>query len=171
MSARKEGEADRATPRAAYLSVVLAPGAGAVGTPTDRGLPWRSGYGAPEGGAETDRGNPGARPVLGGLEAPSGNWLLESKGRTLDVQVGVGDAGSADDLINRLVSNVEAEGVSFDPWRQRVPVEITNCPEQALGRILGTVEGWLADSGHASTQVENGRAYVLGAPSVVGETA
>ena len=151
---------------------MLAPGAGAVGTPTDRGLPWRSGYGAPEGGAETDRGNPGARPVLGGLEAPSGNWLLESKGRTLDVQVGVGDAGSADDLINRLVSNVEAEGVSFDPWRQRVLVEITNCPEQALGRILGTVEGWLADSGHASTQVEiDGRAYVLGAPSVVGETA
>ena len=90
----------------------------------------------------------------------------------MDVQVGVGDAGSADDLINRLVSNVEAEGVSFDPWRQRVLVEITNCPEQALGRILGTVEGWLADSGHAPTQVEiDGRAYVLGAPSVVGETA
>ena len=88
------------------------------------------------------------------------------------MQVGVGDAGSPDDLINRLVSNVEAEGVSFDPGRQRVLVEITKCPEQGLGRILGTVEGWLADYGHAPTQMEiDGRAYVLGAPSVVGETA
>ena len=113
----------------------------------------------------------GARLVLGGQEAPSGNWLLGLKGRTLDVRVGVGDAGSADDLINRLVSNVEAEGVSFDPGRQRVLIEITKCPEQALGRILGTVEGWLADSGHAPTQVEiDGRTYVLGAPSVVGGT-
>ena len=102
----------------------------------------------------------------------SGNWLLASKGRTLDVQVGVGGAGSADDLINRLVSNVEAEGVSFDRGQQRVLIEITKCPEQALGRILGTVEGWLCDSGNAPTQVEiDGRAYVLGAPSVVGETA
>ena len=117
------------------------------------------------------RKSAGARLVLGGLEAPSGNWWLGSKGRTLDVQVGVGEAGSADDLINRLVSKVEAEGVSFEPGRQRVLIEITKCPEQVLGRILGTVEGWLADSGHASTQVENGRAYVLGAPSVVGETA
>ena len=90
----------------------------------------------------------------------------------MDVQVGVGDAGSADDLINRLVSNVEAEGVSFDRGQQRVLIEITKCPEQALGRILGTVEGWLCDSGNAPTRVEiDGRAYVFGAPSVVGETA
>jgi hypothetical protein len=90
----------------------------------------------------------------------------------LDVRVGVGDAGSADDLINRLVANVEAEAVSFDPGRQRVLIEITKRPEQALGRILGTVEGWLADSGQAPTQVEiDGRPYVLGAASVVGGTA
>ena len=131
-----------------------------------------SGYGAPEGGPKPTEESAGARLVLGGLEAPSGKWLLGSKGRTLDVQVGVGDAGSADDLINRLVSNVEAEGVSFDPGRQRVLIEITKCSEQALGRILGTVEGWLADSGNAPTQEEiDGRPYVLGAASVVGGTA
>lgn len=90
----------------------------------------------------------------------------------MDVRVGVGDAGSANDLIHRLASNVEAEGVSFDPGRQRVLIEITKCPEQALGRILGTVEGWLADSGQAPTQVEiDGRAYVLGAATVIGGTA
>jgi hypothetical protein len=89
----------------------------------------------------------------------------------MEVQVAVGDAGSAGDLISRLVGNVEAEGVSFDPRRERVRIEITKCPEQALGRILGTVEGWLADSGYAPTQVEiDGRPYVLGAPSVVGGT-
>jgi len=43
---------------------------------------------------------------------PSGNWLLGLKGRTLDVRVGVGEAGSAGDLISRLLGNVEAEGVS-----------------------------------------------------------
>jgi hypothetical protein len=90
----------------------------------------------------------------------------------MEVQVGVGDAGSAGDLISRLVENDGAQGVSFDPLRERVRIEITKCPEQALGGILGTVAGWLADSGSAPTEVEiDGRPYVLGAPSVVGETA
>ena len=89
----------------------------------------------------------------------------------MEVQVGVGDAGSAGDLISRLVDSVGGEGVSFDPGLQRVRIEIAKCPEQALGRILGTVEDWLAESGHAPTQVEiDGRPYVLEAPTVVGGT-
>lgn len=84
-----------------------------------------SGYGAPEGGAETTEENAGARLVLGGLKRPSINWV-SIEGAYMEVRVAVGDAGSA--------------GV--------------------------------ADSGHAPTQVEiDGRAYVLGAPSVVRETA
>jgi hypothetical protein len=132
-----------------------------------------SGHGAPEGGAETDRGKARERVWSSvAWKRPSGNWLLGLKGRTLDVQVGVGDAGSADHLINRLVSNVEAEGVSFDPGRRRVLIELTTCAEQALGRILGPVEGWLADSANAPTQVEiDDRPYVLGAASVAGGTA
>jgi hypothetical protein len=71
-----------------------------------------------------------------------------------------------------LVSNVEAEGVSFDPGRRRVLIEITTCADLALGRILGTVEGWLADSADAPTQLEiDDRPYVLGAASVAGGTA
>jgi hypothetical protein len=110
--------------------------------------------------------------VLDGLKGSLDYLGSRSRGRTTEVQVAVGDAGSAGDLISRLVGNVEAEGVSFDSRRERVRIEITKRPEQALGRILGTVEGWLADYGQAPTQVEiDGRAYVLGAPSVVGETA
>jgi hypothetical protein len=109
--------------------------------------------------------------VLGGLKRPSINGVLDRRVRSMEVRVAVGDAGSAGDLISRLVGNVKAEGVSFDAQRERVRIEITKCPEQALGRILGTVEGWLADSGYAPTQVEiDGRPYVLGAPSVVGGT-
>jgi hypothetical protein len=87
------------------------------------------------------------------------------------VRVEVGDAGSAGELIQRLLEEVEAGEVSFEVASRRVCVDLGKDPDQAVARVLRTVEDWLVDLGGIGAKVEiDGRSYALEPPIPVGES-
>jgi hypothetical protein len=74
------------------------------------------------------------------------------------------DADSADELVERLVREVDAAEIRFQPDRRRVCIELKREPDRNLGRVLNTVEDWLGDFDRAPANIEiDGHAYVLGA--------
>jgi hypothetical protein len=73
-------------------------------------------------------------------------------------------ADSADELVERLVREVDAAEIRFQPDRRRVCIELKREPDRNLGRVLNTVEDWLGDCDHTPANIEiDGHAYVLGA--------
>jgi hypothetical protein len=85
------------------------------------------------------------------------------------VLVTVADADTATGLIERLVGEVDAELVSFEPEQRQVCVELKREPDRNLGRILNAVESWLGDGGRSPAKVEiDGHSYTLGARAVGG---
>lgn len=87
------------------------------------------------------------------------------------VRVEVENAGSAGELIQRLLEEVEAAEVSFEAASRRVCIELGKDPDQAVARVLRTVEDWLADLGRIAAKVDiDGRSYTLEPPISVGES-
>jgi hypothetical protein len=87
------------------------------------------------------------------------------------VRVEVEDAGSAGELIQRLLAEVEAGEVSFEAASRRVCVELGNDPDQGVSRVLRTIEDWLADSGGSAATVDiNGHSYTLESQVPLAET-
>ncbi len=87
------------------------------------------------------------------------------------VLVTVADADTASGLIEKLVGEVDAEQVRFEPEHRQVSVELKREPDRNLGRILNAVEAWLGDGGRPPAKVEiDGRSYTLG-DGVVGGVA
>jgi hypothetical protein len=100
-----------------------------------------------------------------GQSRPTIEIRVDREGRRLMVvRVTVLDTESAGALIRLLVREVDAERVRFEPDSQQVCVDIARSPDQAVGRVLSTVEAWLGDGGRAPTDVEiDEHRYVLGA--------
>jgi hypothetical protein len=85
------------------------------------------------------------------------------------VLVTVADADTASGLIEKLVAEVDAEQVRFEPEHRQVSVELKREPERNLGLILNAVESWLGDGGRPPATVEiDGHSYTLGARAVGG---
>ena len=88
------------------------------------------------------------------------------------VLVTVADADTASGLVERLVSEVDAEQVRFEPERRQVCVELTREPDRNLGLILNAVESWLGDGGRPPARVEiDGHSYTLGVGAAAGGVA
>lgn len=105
-------------------------------------------------------------------EAPLGQGDKSIKGAAaVVVRVAVENAGSAGELIQRLLEEVEAGGVSFEAASRRVCVDLSSDPDQAVSRVLRTVEDWLAASGRTATKVDIGEhSYTLAPPVSVGQS-
>lgn len=85
------------------------------------------------------------------------------------VLVTVADADTASGLIEKLVGEVDAEQVRFEPEHRQVSVELKREPDRNLGRILNAVESWLGDGGRPPAKVEiDGHSYTLGDGAVGG---
>jgi hypothetical protein len=85
------------------------------------------------------------------------------------VLITVADADTATGLIEKLVGEVEAENVRFEPEHRQVCVELKREPDGNLGRILNAVESWLGDGGRPPAKVEiDGHSYTLGVGAVGG---
>ena len=85
------------------------------------------------------------------------------------VLVTVADADTATGLIEKLVGEVDAEEVRFEPEHRQVSVQLKREPDRNLGRILNAVESWLGDGGRPPATVEiDGHSYTLGTPAVGG---
>lgn len=85
------------------------------------------------------------------------------------VLVTVADADTASGLIEKLVGEVDAEQVRFEPEHRQVSVELKREPDRNLGRILNAVESWLGDGGRPPATVEiDGHSYTLGDGAVGG---
>jgi hypothetical protein len=83
----------------------------------------------------------------------------------MNVEVVVGDSGSAGDLIRMLLEQFDGESVSFDAERGRVCFEHRDT-DGALLRVLDVAEEWVNVYNGAPTRVEiDGRSYLM-APSV-----
>jgi hypothetical protein len=78
------------------------------------------------------------------------------------IRVAVEDPGSAQDLVETVRREVEAEVVAFDPDRRELRIECKKTPDRSLVTVLGVVEDWLRTAHHPPTTVEiDGHPYVL----------
>lgn len=74
------------------------------------------------------------------------------------IRVAIDDPGSAQDLVEIVRREVEAETVAFDPGCREIRVELKKDPDRALVRALGVIEEWL----RAPTTVDiDDHSYVL----------
>jgi len=83
------------------------------------------------------------------------------------IRVALGES-AAGELIQRLLRQVDGDGISYDREEQQVCIDVRTNPDRTVVHVLNAVESWLAEAALPSTRIEiDDRSYLLTPPMPV----